>query len=339
VVSSIHIAVDAMGGDVGPAVTVPASLSLLGQTSSLTISLFGKDYLIEPHLAGLDPDIRSRVEVENCQTEVEMHEKPSLALRNKRDSSLFRCVEMVSEGKAHACVSAGNTGALMATGRYLLKTFPGIDRPAICAEIPTLTGGCLLLDLGANVDSHSDHLYQFAVMGSVMAKTLNNNHSPSVGLLNIGEEEIKGNEQVKMANALFEESPDIHYIGYVEGDDVYQGVADVVVCDGFVGNVLLKASEGVARLVMEKMQRSLDRNFLTRLLARISKKFLMSLENEIDPSRYNGASFLGLNGSVVVSHGAADETAFTRALQLACFEAEQDLPAKIHAQLELMGSY
>ncbi len=330
-----HIAIDVMGGDHGPQITVPAALQALKKNPHLKLTLLGNAGQIRSLCSS--QVFAERLSVIDCPDVVAMDEKPSSALRSKKQSSMYKAVELVSQGQAHACVSAGNTGALMAIGRYLLKTFPGIDRPAICSEMPTENGTCLLLDLGANVDSHSDHLHQFAVMGSVMSAALNNIAAPKVGLLNIGEEEIKGNEQVKLAASLLEKNPNLNYIGYVEGDDIYKGTADVVVCDGFVGNVVLKASEGVARLIVEKIRQTWKRNMITRILAFLSRVLLDDLRRNIDPSGYNGASFLGLQGTVVVSHGSAGQNAFGRAIQLACSEVEQDLPRKINQQLETLG--
>ena len=332
----VHIAIDGMGGDVGPSATVPASIKSLQKIPDLHITLFGNSSEFEPWSSELKT-FGERVQIVHCDEVVLMDEKPSSVLRKKQKSSMYRAVEMVAQKQADACVSAGNTGALMAIGCYLIKTFPGIDRPAICSEMPTLSGSCYLLDLGANVDSHSDLLHQFAVMGSVMAAALKDIENPSVGVLNIGEEDIKGNEQVKMAASLIESNPNLNYYGYVEGDDIYQGTADVIVCDGFVGNVLLKASEGVARLIVEKIRESFRQGFLTRVLAFFARGVIGDLHKNIDPARYNGASFLGLQGTLVVSHGSADPEGFARAIKLACFEVEQKLPEKINLQLESLG--
>jgi glycerol-3-phosphate acyltransferase PlsX len=329
----VHLAIDVMGGDAGPDITLPACREVLLNDNNITLSLFGSAVRINSAFARELQQFASRIEVVDCAEEVSMDDKPSSVIRNKQQSSMYRAVEAVACGNAQACVSAGNTGAFMALGVYLVKTFPGIDRPAICAEMPTEQGSCYLLDLGANVDSHSDHLHQFAVMGSVMASTLKHIDSPRVGLLNIGEEEIKGNEQVKLAASLLEKNENLNYIGYVEGDALYRGDADVVVCDGFVGNVVLKASEGVARLIVSKIQQTLKKGFFTRLLAFFSRHIFTGLLQEIDPSRYNGASLLGLQGSLVVSHGSADSQGFARAINLAAFEAREQLPDRINSQL------
>ncbi len=260
-----------------------------------------------------------------------MDESPAQALRAKKDSSMRVAINLVKQGEADACVSAGNTGALMATARFVLKTLPGIDRPAICTTLPTVHGHTRMLDLGANVDSKAEHLLQFAVMGSVLA-TVNGIDQPRVGLLNIGEEDIKGNEQVKEAVRLLAAS-DLHYIGFVEGDGIFLDEVDVVVCDGFVGNVALKSSEGVAKLIRHYMTQEFKRNPLTRLAGLVALPVLRALGRKIDPRRYNGASLLGLQGIVVKSHGGADALAFANAIQVAMLEAERKVPQQIDAHL------
>ena len=240
-------------------------------------------------------------------------------------------INLVKQGEADACVSAGNTGALMATSRFVLKTLPGIDRPAICTMLPTVRGYTRVLDLGANVDSKAEHLLQFAVMGSVLASVNGIDH-PRVGLLNIGEEDIKGNEQVKEAAQLLAAS-DLNYVGFVEGDGIFLENVDVVVCDGFVGNVALKSSEGVAKLIRHYMTQEFQRNLLTRLAGLIALPVLRAFGHKIDPRRYNGASLLGLQGIVVKSHGGADALAFANAIQVAMLEAERKVPQQINTHL------
>ncbi len=257
------IAIDAMGGDFGPRNIVQASLACLTATPSLHLALVGQTPLIEELIARHSGVDRSRLQIVNASEVVTMDERPSQALRGKPDSSMRVALELVASGKAQACVSAGNTGALMALSRFVLKTLPGIDRPAMIAAIPTRTGYCQLLDLGANVDCSAEALYQFAVMGSVMAETLGVAR-PKVALLNVGTEDIKGNQQVKQAAALLQAAPGLNYIGYVEGDGLYRGEADVVVCDGFVGNVLLKSSEGLAAMIAARIEMLFKRNLLTR---------------------------------------------------------------------------
>ncbi|MFA7388240.1 MAG: phosphate acyltransferase PlsX, partial [Thiohalobacteraceae bacterium] len=264
---------------------------------------------------------------------VGMDESPSRALRFKKDSSMRVAIDLVKDGRAQACVSAGNTGALMATARYVLKTLPGIDRPAISSEIPSIQGYTQVLDLGANVDCSAEHLFQFAVMGSVLANAVHGLDAPRVGLLNIGEEEIKGNEQVREAAALLTGSS-LNYIGFVEGNDVYTGGVDVVVCDGFVGNVALKTSEGVAKMIGHFMREEFSRTLLTRLIGALAMPVLKAFRNRIDPRSYNGATLLGLRGIVIKSHGGADAVAFENAINVAVLEVRKAVPDRIAHLLE-----
>lgn len=322
-----------MGGDYGPSVTIPAVIKSLSANPLLSVTLLGDvNSFKSSHSKQLAP-FGDRVRYVNCTDEVTMHDKPAHALRHKQQSSLFQSVSMVSRNEADACVSAGNTGAFMAMGKFVIKTFPGIDRPAVCAEIPTETGRCLMLDLGANVDCHAEHFLQFAIMGSEMAKVLGSTKNPSVALLNIGEEESKGNEQVRLAAALLEKNKSINYIGFVEGNDIYQGKADVIVCDGFVGNAVLKASEGVARLITHKMRTFFQKSIFSKIAGFFIRHLFSSLFKQIDPSRYNGASFLGLQGTAVVSHGNSNVEGFAHAIQLAYNQVQQNLPKKIQQQL------
>jgi glycerol-3-phosphate acyltransferase PlsX len=261
-----------------------------------------------------------------------MDELPSHALRNKKDSSMRIAINLVKEGSAHACVSAGNTGALMATARFVLKMLPGIDRPAICTALPTQRRHTWMLDLGANVDVDAEHLFQFALMGSVLAQSVDGTERPAIGVLNIGEEEIKGNEQVKHAAKLIADSH-LHYTGYAEGDDIYKGNFDVIVCDGFVGNIALKTSEGVAQMIAFFIRQEFTRNLLTRLAAMVAMPVLKAFRRRIDPRRYNGASLLGLNGIVIKSHGGADALAFANAVKVAVIAAREQVPERIRLQL------
>ncbi|GGO87082.1 phosphate acyltransferase [Marinobacterium nitratireducens] len=327
------IAVDAMGGDFGPRVTVPATVEALKRYPGLTILLVGQPDAISPYLKKLPDSLSGRLEIVPADDVIGMDEKPSLALRKGRNSSMYRSMQQVSDGRAHACVSAGNTGALMAMGRRVLKTLPGVDRPAIVTAVPTTHGHCYMLDLGANVDSGASHLLQFAVMGSIMTRAVEHIEAPRVGLLNIGEEEIKGNEQVKLASRLIEDYGRLNYIGYIEGDDVFAGRADVVVCDGFVGNIALKSAEGVSRLISRKVRSSFSRNPYRRLLAWLARPVLRELQAQLDPSRRNGASLLGLQGIVVKSHGGANRKCFGFAIDQAVAEVETDVPSRISEQL------
>ena len=330
------ISLDAMGGDHGPGVVVPAALEALERHPGLRLVLVGQESPIREELHRLKASESDRLTIRPCSQVVEMDDPPSQALRNKRDSSMRVALELVKDGSADGCVSAGNTGALMATARYLLKTLPGIDRPAIMTTIPTRGGATHMLDLGANVDCTADHLFEFAVMGAVAAEATYGHEGPRVGLLNIGEEEIKGNEQVKRAAQMLAEADQINYIGYVEGDGIFKGEADIIVCDGFVGNVALKTSEGVASLISDYMRTEFQRNLLTRLSGLLAMPVLRSLRRRIDPRQYNGASLLGLRGVALKSHGSADAFAFGRAIDTAVREVEQGVPDLINARTELL---
>ncbi|WP_415891382.1 phosphate acyltransferase PlsX [Neptuniibacter sp. SY11_33] len=328
------IAVDVMGGDFGPRITIPATLDALRRHSRLSAKLIGHSDVIQPYLNGLNPDVACRVDVVHAPDTISMSAKPSQTLRNGQDSSMYKAIQLVDEGIAKACVSAGNTGALMVLGRYILRMLPGVDRPAIISSVPTAKGHCYLLDLGANVDCSAEHLLQFAIMGSVMTAAVDNIESPRVGLLNIGQEQVKGNEQVKLASRLIQEQGGLNYVGYIEGDDLYAGSADVVVCDGFVGNIALKSSEGLARLINQKVQASFKRGLYRKFLALLAKPVLSDLKKQMDPSRRNGASLLGLQGIVIKSHGSANQQCFGYALDQAVAEIEQDIPRKICSEIE-----
>jgi len=326
------IALDAMGGDYGPSIVVPAALHFLGERDDLRLILVGREEAVRQHLpqrAAAD----ERIEVRHTSQEVGMDELPSKALRGKKDSSMRVAIDLVKQGEADACVSAGNTGALMATARFVLKTLPHIDRPAIITAIPALDGQTHVLDLGANVDCTAEHLFQFAVMGSELVRAVQGVKAPRVGLLNIGEEEIKGNDQVRAAHELLAASS-LNYVGYVEGDDIYIGDVDVIVSDGFVGNVALKASEGVAKLIAQMLKRRFGRNLLTRLSGLIALPVLRGFRDEVDPRRYNGASLLGLRGIVIKSHGGADALAFEHALRIADREIRSQVIARIEREVE-----
>jgi len=329
----ITIALDVMGGDHGADVVLPAALRALSRHDELDLLLVGDREIIEAGLQRLRAADNKRISIQHASQRVEMDEAASHALRFKKDSSMRVALNLVKEGRAQACVSAGNTGALMATARYVLKTLPGIDRPAICTSLPTMSGHTWMLDLGANVDSSPEHLFQFGLMGSVLAKAVDSNHNPRVGLLNIGEEEIKGNETVKEAATLLA-SGSMNYIGFVEGNDVYGGNVDVVVCDGFVGNIALKTSEGVARMISHFIKQSFNRNLFTRIAALFALPVLKAFRRQIDPRRYNGASLLGLRGTVIKSHGSADALAFANAIEVAAVVVRQQVPERISSQLQ-----
>ncbi len=321
----ITIALDAMGGDQGASVVVPAALDFLNHDYDVDLILVGKEDVIREHLNGHNS---KRLSIKHASEEVAMDELPSKALRNKKDSSMRVAINLVHQGIADACVSSGNTGALMATARFVLKTLPNIDRPAIISSLPNIEGHTWMLDLGANVDCSTKHLFQFAVMGSELIKSVDGIESPRVGLLNVGEEEIKGNEQVKGAHELLLNSS-LNYIGYVEGDQIYSGGADLIVCDGFVGNVALKSSEGVAKLFRHYLTDSFKQSFLTKLAGLIAMPVLQHFRNSLDPRNYNGATLLGLNGIVVKSHGGADSYAFENAIRMAKKEIIEHVPEHI----------
>jgi glycerol-3-phosphate acyltransferase PlsX len=321
-----------MGGDFGPRVTVPAALAAMHKYSDLSLVLVGDGELLRRMLAAHGASEGERLLVRHASQQVEMHELPSQVLRTKKDSSMRVAIDLVKEGLAQACVSAGNTGALMATARFVLKTLSGIDRPALCAPMPSMNGHTHVLDLGANVDSSSEELFQFAVMGSVLTSAVENKERPTVALLNIGEEEIKGNDRVKQTAALLANSA-LNYIGYVEGDDIFKGKVDVIVCDGFVGNVALKTAEGVARTLMQFAQEEFTRSIFTRMAAFISRPVLRAAKGRLDPREYNGASLLGLRGIVIKSHGSADDLSFLRAIEEARLEVEKNVPERIAQEL------
>ncbi|MEO5343378.1 MAG: phosphate acyltransferase PlsX [Gammaproteobacteria bacterium SHHR-1] len=327
----VTISLDAMGGDHGPNVIVPAALDFIRRDSHTRLILVGREEAIREQLGGRP--LPERIGIHHASEVVEMTDLPSRAMRNKKDSSMRLAINLVKEGAADACVSAGNTGALMATARFVLKTIRGVDRPAIMTALPSMTGETWMLDLGANVDCSADHLLQFAYMGSELVLAIKSVDRPKVGLLNIGEEEIKGNEQVKKAHELLSKSA-LNYIGYVEGDDVYKGGVDVVVCDGFIGNVALKSSEGVAKMISQFMKDEFKRNPLTQLAGLIALPVLRSLRRRVDPGNYNGASLLGLKGIVIKSHGGADAHSFSNAIRIARQEVDADVPNRIAARLE-----
>jgi glycerol-3-phosphate acyltransferase PlsX len=327
------IAIDAMGGDHGPSVTVPAALNALKRHSELKLILVGDEQVLADELANNGAAVSDRLSLHHASQVVGMDEKPSQALRGKKDSSMRVALNLVKQGEAKACVSAGNTGALMATARFVLKTLNGIDRPAIISALPTISGHTHMLDLGANVDSPAEVLYQFALMGSVLTNAVDSIEEPTVGLLNIGEEEMKGNEQVKEAAALLAGS-DLNYVGFVEGDDIYKGTVDVVVADGFVGNVSLKTGEGLAKMISHYMKQEFKRNLLTKLAALVAMPVLNAFKARIDPRTYNGASLVGLRGIVIKSHGSADAFSFSNAIKEAVLEVEKNVPEMISEELD-----
>lgn len=328
----VCIALDVMGGDGGPEVVMDAAQSFLQRHPRVKLLLFG-----QPDIVAAAAERRSlaAAQFEVCPAEevVTMEDTAAVALRNKKRSSMRLAINAVKEGRAQACVSAGNTGALMAVSKFVLKTISGIDRPAISTTIPAVGGHTHMLDLGANVDCHAEHLHQFALMGSTLASAVDGPSQapgwrPRVGLLNIGSEDIKGNEQVKQAAPLLQAS-DLNYIGFVEANQIYTDDVDVVVCDGFVGNVSLKTSEGVARMVSRYLREEFTRSWRNKVIGLISRPVLKAFGGRIDPRRYNGASLLGLRGVVIKSHGGADALAFANAIEIALLEIENAVPETI----------
>jgi len=330
---TVSISVDAMGGDFGPKITVPASLNFLKSHPDALITLVGNESIIKNFLK---KPIESfdRLSIIHTTQFVTMDESPQSALKNKKSSSMRLAINLVKEGLADAIVSAGNTGALMATGRFVLRMLPGIDRPAIASFLPNQKGTSCMLDLGANADCTSHHLTQFAIMGSILSSVISKKKKPSVGLLNIGSESIKGNEVTKETYELLKKSH-LNFYGNVEGNDIFKGTTDVVVCDGFVGNISLKTTEGLAKMFADFLGQEFKKNIGTKFLALFALPVLKAFKKRLDPRRYNGAAFLGINGIVVKSHGSADAFSFEHALMTAYEEANSKMIAKISKQLKI----
>jgi glycerol-3-phosphate acyltransferase PlsX len=326
------IAIDCMGGDHGPGVTVPAALACLRDDARVSVVLVGRLEAIEPLLGGAREEFGARLALRGATEVVEMDDPPLTAYRRKKDSSMRVAIDLVGGGQAQAAVSAGNTGALMLISRFVLEMLPGIERPAIASVLPTMKGHTTVLDLGANVDCAPAHLLQFGIMGALLVSAVEHKERPSVGLLNIGEEDIKGNETVKQAGDLLRESG-LNFHGNVEGDDIYRGTTDVVVCDGFVGNVALKTSEGLAQMLATFLREEFGRNWLTRIGALVALPALKGFKRRIDHRRYNGASLLGLRGVVIKSHGSADAYAFEQAIRRAAEEVRNRLIERISERM------
>ena len=338
---SYKISVDAMGGDHGLKTTIPACISALMKHPDLYISIVGISNQIEQELAlskkRYDKD---RLSVVHASEIVEMDESPALALRNKKDSSMRVAINLVKDHEADACISAGNTGALMATSKFVLKTLHEIDRPAIVYAIPSLDpktkkmDPVYMLDLGANVNCSSEQLFQFGIMGSVLAANLKNKERPRVALLNIGEEEMKGLDSIKQAAKMLQNCDPINYIGYIEGNDIFSAKADVIVCDGFAGNIALKTMEGTAKIVADMLKDSFKNNLFSKFAMLISAPVLINLKNKLDMNQYNGASLLGLRGIVIKSHGSASAEAFETAIYEGIKEIKHNIPQKTQSQVE-----
>jgi glycerol-3-phosphate acyltransferase PlsX len=323
--AGLTLAVDAMSGDHGAAVAIPAALDVLATTPDLGLIIVGRPEILRPLVEGADP---SRCRVVEASEVVSMEERPQDAVRRKKNSSMRVAINLVKSGEAAACVSAGNTGALLATSRFVLGMVPGIDRPAIVSAVPAAHGHTVMLDLGANPDCTADHLVQFAVMGSVIASDLHGVERPRVGLLNIGEEDIKGTDELREAHRRLAGTP-INYVGFVEGNLIFSGDVDVVVTDGFSGNVALKTMEGVARFIGSVVREEFTASPLRKLGAAAAAPALRGLKQRLDPSAYNGASMVGLTGVVIKSHGGADRKAFASAVRVAIVEARKGVPTQI----------
>lgn len=332
---NITIAIDCMGGDHGPVVIVPATLSFLKKHPDAYAILVGREEVLASLMEDASADLRSRLRIHNATQVVGMDEPPA-SIRAKKDSSMRVALHLVKDGQAQAAVSAGNTGALVMISRFALKTFPGIDRPAICFALPTISGHTYALDLGGNVDCTPEHLFQFGVMGSMLAAALDHNERPTVGLLNVGVEEIKGNGLTKSTAELLRKS-DLNYYGYVEGDDIFKGTTDVVVCDGFTGNVALKTSEGLAKMLGSCLREEIKRGPLSMLMGLMAMPVLKRFKQRANPGHYNGAVLLGLRGGVVLkSHGSADAYAFEQALARAADAVSNNLTQRIRDKMEAM---
>ena len=322
--AGLTIAVDAMSGDHGAEVAVPAALDVLAATPDLEIKLVGRGDVLRPLLGG----DRERCTVVEASEVVGMDERPRDAVRRKKDSSMRVAINLLRNGEAMACVSAGNTGALLATARFVLGMIPGVDRPAIVSAVPAAHGHTVMLDLGANPDCTAEHLVQFAVMGSIIAADLHGFENPRVGLLNSGDEDIKGTDEIREAHRRLADAP-INYQGFVEGDDIFSGDIDVVVTDGFTGNVALKTMEGLARFIGGALREEFTRGGLRKVVALAAMPALNALKARLDPRAYNGASMVGLAGVVIKSHGGADRTSFANAVRVAITEARKGVPAQI----------
>lgn len=324
-----------MGGDHGPLSTIPAAIDAVTENPLLDLILVGDAVAIRQSLTDAGYAEHPQLQIQHASQQVLMTDKPSVALRTKRDSSMRVALDLVDQQKVQACVSAGNTGALIAMAHYVLKMLNGIERPALISALPTTVGSpVFMLDLGATVNCDSDTLFQFAVMGAVMAEEVESIQQPKVALLNMGEEEIKGSDQIKRTSLLLSECADINYIGYIEGNDIFSGKADVIVCDGFVGNVALKTCEGVAKLIIKRFEFALKNSMSAHLFGWMIKPLLKSIGTGVNPDHYNGASLIGLRGIVVKSHGNATKEAFLSAIRQAVREVERQVPAKIKDRLE-----
>ncbi|WP_338521677.1 phosphate acyltransferase PlsX [Candidatus Legionella polyplacis] len=321
----IIIAIDTMGGDYGVKASIPACVRLIKKNSNLKLLLVGNQEQIYTQLKKFNITKHEQFSVIHTHEEISMEQSPINAIRNKKNSSMHVAIKLIKEKRAHACVSSGNTGALVAISNFFLKTLPGIERPGIMAVFPTIIGKTRVLDLGASITLNARHLFQFSIMGSALIEILEKKMNPKVGLLNVGIEDIKGNDQIKLASYKLKQSKIINYIGYVEGNCVYTGRVDLIICDGFTGNIVLKTSEGLAKLILIKIKESFYKNFFTKLLGIISMPVWLNIKKKMNPIYYNGAVLLGLNGIVIKSHGNACEKAFEFAIKEAIKEVENNV--------------
>jgi glycerol-3-phosphate acyltransferase PlsX len=327
---SITIALDVMSGDNGPAPAILGSIKTLQSIDDLRVDLVGDQDIINQTLESIDMSLRERITIIHTKEFIKMDEDILSAIRNKKQSSMRLSINRVKNNEAHACVSAGNTGALMSLSKIILKTIDGIDRPAICTSLPTKKKFMQVLDLGANIECNAQNLYQFAVMGSSVVKSLEISDNPRVGLLNIGAEEFKGKDEIKLAADLLNKS-NINYVGFVEGNGMFSGDYDVIVTDGFTGNIALKSIEGVAGMIKHFIKSEYNKNLYNKLSAIVSLPVMKGVKKKMDPRVYNGASFLGLNGIVIKSHGSADDFSYSNAIQTAYYESKNNLLANIKA--------
>lgn len=331
----LTLALDIMGGDFGPHIILPAALTALTENPNLHVVLCGPIELLDAWFSKQSLTIQNRILLSDCQQSVTMDESPISALRSKKDSSMRRMLDLVEQGQADGCVSAGNTGALLAMAYHVLKTLPGIHRPALISLLPTIDGGKVyLLDLGANVDCDSEVLFQYAVMGSVLAEVVGGMTKPKVALLNVGVEQNKGNDRIKNTARELADTSSINYIGYVEGNDIFSQKADVIVTDGFAGNIALKSCEGLTKLVINEVKKASNQNWLNKILAKIALPLLRNIYLRMNPDQYNGASLIGLRGIVVKSHGNASSEAFLYAIREATKEVTMQVPTKIKDKIE-----
>ncbi len=333
---TIKVSIDASGGDHGIPTTIEAGINALGAFPDLHLVFVGDSNSIQTELNQhtFAQKFIGRFDITHASEVIAMDESPSSALRKKKDASMRVAINLIKDNTVDACVSAGNTGALMAISRFVLKTIKGIDRPAIMGRMPTMDGHTHMLDLGANVDSNPKALVEFATMGSIAVKHTEGINEPTVGLLNVGEEEMKGNDNIKKT-AEFLKASNLNYVGFVEGDDIYKGSVDVVVCDGFEGNIALKASEGVALMMGHYLKQAFTKNSFTKIIGLIAKPVLKDFKSSLNPGKYNGASLLGLRGIVIKSHGGADAEAFFQAIKEAYLEAQAKITEKIATQVSL----